>query len=66
MASVTNLVPSNDRIFSATARPTRAPMGVPASGISLPMQYRITLGWLKSLRTMASTSASHHSGNRNA
>ena len=46
--------------------PTRAPMGLPASGISLPMLYRITLGWLRSLRTMASTSASHHSGNRSA
>ncbi len=38
MASVTNRVVSSERIFSASARPTRAPMGVPASGISLPMQ----------------------------
>ena len=37
MPSVTNRVLSRVRIFSASARPTRAPIGVPASGISLPM-----------------------------
>ena len=38
MASVTYLVSSSERTFSARARPVRAPMGVPTSGISFPMQ----------------------------
>ena len=41
-------------------------MGSPVSGISLPIEYRMTLGWLRSLRTIASMSASHHSGKTRA
>ena len=60
---VTRRVASSDRIRSAIARPIAAPDGRPVSGISLPMEYMITEGWLRSLLTIASTSACHQSGN---
>ncbi len=65
-ACVTKRVSSRARTFSANARPTCTPTGVEPSGTSFPMLYRMTLGWLMSLRTIASTSASHQSANRNA
>ena len=63
---VTKRVPSSDRTFSASRRDQTAPCGFATSGISLPIEYRITLGWLTSLRTIASTSRSHHSGKSSA
>jgi hypothetical protein len=38
-----------------------APRPEPVSGISLPIEKAMTLGWLMSLRTIASMSRSHHS-----
>src|SRR3954463_13135951 len=63
MELVTRRVESRGRIRSQIARPIAAPAGLPTSGISLPIEYMITDGWFRSLRTMASTSASHQSGN---
>ena len=62
MALVTKRVSSSERTFSASLRPQTEPIGRPVSKISLPIEYMITLGWLKSFATIASTSRSHHSG----
>ncbi len=62
MPLVTSRDGSSARTSSAIRRAQRAPCGVPTSAISLPMEYMITLGWLRSLATMASRSAAHHCG----
>ena len=63
MPFVTKRVSSSARKRSATRRLQLAPIGVARSRISLPIEYMITLGWLKSFATSAATSSCQRSAN---
>ena len=62
MPFVTKRVSSSARTPSASRRPQLEPIGVASSRISLPIEYMITLGWLKSFATRAATSSRQRSG----
>ena len=63
---VTGRVGSSARTCSASCRASREPCGVPVSMISLPIEYMITLGWLRSLAIIAARSSRHHCGKSSA
>ena len=59
---VTNRVSSSSRMPSASRRDQVAPIGVASSRISFPIEYMMTLGWLKSFETRSATSCRQRLG----
>ena len=58
---VTGRVGSNPCRWSVIACVSAMPLGWAVSLTSLPVEYRTTLGWLRSLRTMSFRSRRHQS-----